>query len=107
MVQEKLTEIEEQIQKLQEKKKQIEQKRNEELNKLMVRIGLADIDNETLAGAFLYIKEQSINNSNESKDTNTKTLIGGWKDTGKSFLQPKRKKQTKQPEQSKQIVNKS
>jgi hypothetical protein len=86
MVQEKLLEIEEQIQKLQEKKKNIEQKRNDELSKLMAKIGLANIENEILAGAFLYIREKLAASNNEQDK-----VVGGWKESGKSFLKPKQR----------------
>jgi hypothetical protein len=82
VVQEKLLEIDEQIAKLHEKKKLLEQKRSEELASLLKKIGLTSLDNETLAGAFLHIKDNAENQK----------LTGGWRDSGKNFLEAKQRR---------------
>lgn len=69
----KIKEIDDKIKFLKEKKSQLEEKKLKDLSRLLVKLGIAEWDYETLVGALLSLK-----------DSPHKEV---WHKTGKTFLQ--------------------
>ena len=79
MNKDKILEIDKKISDLKTKKSQLEQKRLHTLARLMSRLGLESWDDDTLMGAFLFLKE-----SEDKKEE--------WKKSGHTFRKEKSKR---------------
>ena len=71
---EKILKIDEKIQFLKKEKVRIKQNRLENLGRLLSRFDISEWDDNTLMGAFLFLKDSSTNNKEE------------WKKSGEKFL---------------------
>lgn len=85
----KLRSLQEQITRLRARQDHLFQKRAKEIMRLMERLGIASLDDMTLAGALLFIAEK-INASDP--------LVHTWAEGGRRFLRSK-KHQKRAPSQ--------
>lgn len=89
MTKSKIDELKDRIQKDLEKIKLLEQKRNDELAKLISKLDLKDLEDDVLVGALLYVKKQVATKS---------PLTEEWLDAGQKFLKIKSRSQASNKE---------
>ncbi len=59
----KLEKLDQQIKNLQLKKRELLEKRNNEISKIIIKTDLSQFSNSTISNALLFVKSQLLNNS--------------------------------------------